>query len=83
MMEYRHLIEYPSTIEMWEHSASNEFCRFTKGLKRGIKGTETMQFIQKHEVSHEKRVTHEIFVYEYRPQNEEKEEPELQLGVTE
>ena len=39
MMEYRHLISDPSTREVWEILASNEFGRLTKGLKRGIEGT--------------------------------------------
>ena len=53
--------------------SGNELGRLTKGLKRGIQGTETMKFIQKHEVSYNKKVTYARFVCDYRPQKEDKE----------
>ena len=52
---------------------SHEFGRLMKGLKGGIQGTETMRFIQKHEVSYDKKVTHARFVCDYRPKKEQKE----------
>ena len=58
MMEYRHLNEDLATSEVWEKSSANEFGRLMKNLKRGIQGTETMKFIQKHEVPYNKRVTY-------------------------
>ena len=79
-MEYMQPIEYPSKREVWESSASNEFGRLTKGLKREIKGTETMQFIQNHEVPHDKTVTYKRFVCDYRPQKEEKERTRITVG---
>ena len=54
MLGYRHLIAYPSTREVWENSAANEFGRLMKGLKIVIQGTYTMQFIQNHEVLYDK-----------------------------
>ena len=72
MMEYRHLISDPITWDVWERWASNEFGRFMKEIKKGIEGTETMQFILKHEVPHDKKVTYARFVCDYRPQKEEK-----------
>ena len=68
IMEYRHLILDPATREMWEKSSVNEFGRLMKGLKRVIQGTETMKFIQKHEVPYNKKVTYARFVCDYRPQ---------------
>ena len=50
------------------------------GLKGGIKGTETMQFMQKHEVPHDKTVTYTIFVCGYRPQNEKRERTRITVG---
>ena len=79
-MEYRHLVVESRTREMCESSESNEFCRLVIRLKRGIKVTETMQFIQKHEVSHEKRVTYARCVCDYIPQKEEKEETRITVG---
>ena len=60
--------------------ASNEFFRLIKGLKGGIKGTETMQFIQEHEVPHYKTVTYSIFMCDYKPQKEEKEKNRITVG---
>ena len=57
MMEYRHLIADPATREVWEKLSANEFGRLMKGLKGGIQGTETMKFIQKHEVPYVKKAT--------------------------
>ena len=48
MMEYRNLISDPATREVREKSSAKEFGRLMKDLKRGIQGTETMKFIQKH-----------------------------------
>ena len=56
-MEYLNLIADPETKEVWEKSPANKFGRLLKGLKRGIQGTETMKFTQKHEVPHDKKVT--------------------------
>ena len=51
-----------------------------KGLKRGIHGTETMEFIQKYEVPYDKKVTYAQFVCDYRPQKEEKERTRITVG---
>ena len=52
---------------MWEKSSSKEFIRLVKGFKRGIQVTETMKFIQKHEVPYEKKFNYTPFVCYYRP----------------
>ena len=80
MVEYRHLIADPSTREVWEKSPANEFGRIMKGFKGGIPGTETMQFIQKHEVPYDKKVTYTRFVCDYSPQKEEKERTIITVG---
>ena len=80
MMEYRHLIADPATREVWEKSSANEFGRLTKGLKRGIQGTETMKFIQKHEVPYNKKVTYARLVCYHKPQKEEKEITIITVG---
>ena len=41
--------------------------RLMKGLKIGIQGTDTMKFIQKHEVPYNKKVTYALFVCDYIP----------------
>ena len=80
MMEYRHLISDPATIEVWDKSSSNAFGRLMKGLKRGIQGTETMRFIQKHKVPYNKKVTYARFICDHRPQKEEKERTGITVG---
>ena len=60
--------------------SANEFGRLMKRLKRGIQGTDTMQFIQKHEVPYNKKVTYTRFVCDYGPQKEEKERTRITVG---
>ena len=79
-MEYRYIIADPVAREVWEKSPANEFGRLMKGLKRGIQGTETMKFIQRHEVPYNKKVTYTRFVCDYRPQKEEKERTRITVG---
>ena len=79
-MEYRHLIADPATREVWLKPSANKFGRLMKGLKRVIQGTETMKFIQKHEVPYNKKVTYSRFVCDYRPQKEEKERTRITVG---
>ena len=79
-MEYRHLIADPEAREVSEKSSANKFGRLTKGLKRGIKGTDTMKFIQKHEVPYDKKVTYARFMCDYRPQKEGKERTRIIVG---
>ena len=79
-MEYRHLIADPITREVWERLASKEFGRLLKGVKMVIKGTETMQFNQKNEVPHDKKVAYARFVCDYRPKNEENKQTRNIVG---
>ena len=51
-----------------------------KGLKIGTEGTETMKFIQNHEVPYDKKVAYARFVCDYRPQKEEKERTRITVG---
>ena len=60
--------------------STNEFGRLMKGLKWGIQGTETMEFIQKHDVLYGKKVTYAQFVCDYRPQKKITKEPESPWG---
>ena len=80
MMEYRHLIVDPATREVWEKLSAKTFGRLMKGFKRGIHGTDTMKFIQKHEVPYNKKATYARIVCDYRPQKEEKERTRITVG---
>ena len=79
-MEYRHLVADPETREVLEKSSAKKTSRLMKGLKRGIQGTETMKFIQKHEVPYNKKVTYARLFCDYRPQKEEKERTRITVG---
>jgi hypothetical protein len=68
LMEYRHLIANERTKATWETACSNEFGRLMSGLKRGIKGTETMHFINANQVPAGRKVTYARFCCNYRPQ---------------
>ena len=65
---------------MWKNSSANEFGRIMKGLKGGTQGTETMKFIQKHEVPYNKKVSYAQLIFDYRPQKEEKERTRFTVG---
>ena len=68
MMEYRHLIADPDTREVLVKLSANKFGILIKGLKGGIQGTETMKFVQKHDIPYDKKVSYARFVCYYRPQ---------------
>ena len=60
--------------------SANKFGRLMKGLKRRIQGTETMKFIQKHEVPYDKKFTYARFICDYRSQKEDKERTRITVG---
>ena len=68
-IEYRDLIKNPKTKIFWTQIMANEFGRLAKGVKTIIKtGTETIEFIKKPQVTHDKTVTYAQVVAELRPQ---------------
>ena len=80
MREYRHLINYPKTKQVWNTSTANEFGRLINGLKRGISETGAMKLIHKYKVLTARRVTYARFVCDYRPQKEEKNRTRITVG---
>ena len=66
MLEFHHLIQkYP---DVWTKSIANEFGRLMKGVgKRIPTGSNTMRFIHKSEIPHNKVVTYAHIVCDYRP----------------
>jgi hypothetical protein len=79
-MEYRELITDPSTKALWQRSSANEFGRLAQGLKRGIKGTNTIVFISHKDVPAGRKPTYGRFVCSYRPQKSEPERTRLTVG---
>ena len=53
--------------ERWLQAASNEFGRLAQGNKYGVKATDTINFIPKSDVPHDRKVTYGSFVCDYRP----------------
>ena len=51
-LEYKQLISHPNRhlCQTWQHSSSNEFGRLAQGMGGHIEGTETIRFIQHHEL---------------------------------
>ena len=49
----------------WSNSLSNEWSRLSRGNDYSIKGTETINFIYKHQVPQENKVTYVLYVCDY------------------
>ena len=61
-LNYRQLITNSDTAETWLHSSANEFGRLAQGVGDRIKGTDTIHFITKPQVPHDRKVTYASFV---------------------
>ena len=51
----------------WNRALSNEIDRLAQGNIRGVKGTDTIQFIRKEDVPRDRDVTYASFVCDHRP----------------
>ena len=70
-MKYRHLIQDSFHKNDGLISSTNELGRIAKGLKGGIKGTDTIFFVHKHQVPKGRSVTYAPIVCSVRPEKEE------------
>ena len=79
MLEYRHLIKRPEYREVWGKSYGNEIGRLAQGMKGRVEGTNTMFFINKHEVPQErfKDCTYGRIVYDYKERKDEPKQTRL------
>eukprot|EP00804_Cyclotella_cryptica_P001028 CCRYP_008343-RA/>CCRYP_008343-RA protein AED:0.62 eAED:0.41 QI:0/0/0/1/0/0/2/0/182 len=50
LLEYRQLLRHPKYLDIWNRAGANEFGRLAQGIGGRIKGTNTIQFIQKHAI---------------------------------
>ncbi len=75
LLEYHHLIANQTTRATWQHSYGNEIGCLTQGMPGGITGTNTIVFIKKNRVPHNraKDLTYRLITCLIRP--EEIEEP--------
>jgi hypothetical protein len=65
---------------IWDRGLSNEWGRLANGNKRGIKGTNTIQFIHKHDVPHDRNVTYATFVCTHKPLKSETHRVRITVG---
>ena len=74
-LEYKQLINHPDckVRQMWQRSSANEFGRLAQGVGGRIEGTETIKFLQYHEMPKDWRPTYARFVCEICPQKTEKD----------
>jgi hypothetical protein len=73
LLEYRQLLRHPKFKEAWNISAANEFGRLAQGIKGRVKATDTIRFIRKSEIPHDrlKDVTYIKFVCQVRTEKDE------------
>jgi hypothetical protein len=82
MLEYRQLLRHPKFKEAWNRAAANEFGRLAQGIGGRIEGTNTIEFIHKHEVPQNrfKDVTYIRFVSNVRTEKEEQNRVRATMG---
>ena len=61
-------------------SLSNEWGRLAQGNKHGVRSTDTIDFIQKHAVPHDRTVTYASFVLDYKPLKSEPHRVRITVG---
>ena len=66
--------------QIWTRSLSNEWGRLAKGNKYGVHGTDTIEFIHKHELPNGQRVTYATYVLDYRHLKEEQHRVRITVG---
>lgn len=73
LLEYRQLLRDPKHKEIWNRAAANEFGRLAQGVGGRVEGTNTIQFIHKHEIPQDrwKDVTYVKFVSSIRTEKDD------------
>ena len=66
--------------DIWHSSLSNDWGRLAQGNDRGIKGTDTIEFIHQREVPVGRDVTYASYVCNYRPLKEEQYRVRVTVG---
>ena len=79
MLEFTNLINNPKTKDVWTTSLANELGRLAQGI-RNIPGTNTIKFIHKHQVPHNRKVTYARLVVDYRPGKSDPNRTRLTVG---
>jgi len=66
---------------IWEKSLSNEWGRLAQGNKHGVRSTDTIDFIHKHEVPQDSSVTYASFVLNHKPLKTESHRVRITVGA--
>ena len=82
LLEYRHLIKDPRYKEIWGQAFADEIGRLAQGRKGGVEGTNTLFFINKHEVPPDRRgdVTYDRICCNVRPEKDNPHRVRLTMG---
>ena len=82
MLEYRQLLCHQKSEEAWNRAGANEFGRLAQGVSGRIKGTNTIEFIHKHEVPQDrlKDVTYITFFSNVQTEKEEQNRVRATMG---
>ena len=82
LLEYRHLIKNPKYRKEWGYSFGNEIGRLAQGMPGRTEGTDTIQFIFKHEIPPDRwrDVTYARICCNVRPQKTEKNRTRITVG---
>ncbi len=86
LLEYRHLIANQTTRATWQHSYGNKIGRLTQGMPGQNTGTNTIVFIKKNQVPHNrtKDVTYRLITCLMRPKKKRNQSKQGWLqGATE
>ena len=81
IMTYRDLTKKPDLKALWERSLTTELGRLAQGI-RDIKGTNTIYFISKPNIPHDRRkeITYKQIVAKYKLDKLEKHSTKLTVG---
>ena len=80
LLEYRHLMQREEHKEVWGNSFGNEIGRLAQGIPGRVEGTDTIDFIHKHAVPHDRTVTYASFVLDYKPLKSEPHRVRVTVG---
>ena len=82
VLNYRQLMQSQKHKEIWSKSSANKFVRLANGVGGRIKGTNTIKFINKHNIPIKwmKDVTYGKFVCLIRPKKKETHRKQFVVG---
>ena len=82
LMEYRHLLKNPKYSKIWSNAMGKEVGHLAQGLDGVVEGTDTMDFIAKHDIPQDRwhDITYARIVCSYRPEKTDPNRVWLTVG---